>query len=316
MLAKSCTKFLDKKISPENVCHILEAAHRMSDTDIYDKCMVIVKENCLSSLSGKGFLSLCKDCVHKFTVLDDVCFKEEELFEQVIKWAEAECLRQNLGISWENKRNVLGHVLYNIRFPLMDQEYFARNVGVTKLLTSDEKVDVFLYHATSTDILAKCFPNKERMSESLPVLRFSSTDAPFSWQFSNNAMDAISFKTSTDSFLHGILVYGCCHGNHEYTTHVCVRDVNGKELSKLTTTINTKSGGKTYEVKLASPYRLRAGAIYTIEIEMTGQYTYRGIDVDHSVSDGKTKLVTFIDAPSSPNGTDLLQGQIPGLLLT
>ena len=35
MLAKMCSEFLQDKISHENVCQILEAAHKLSDTDIF-----------------------------------------------------------------------------------------------------------------------------------------------------------------------------------------------------------------------------------------------------------------------------------------
>ena len=114
-------------------------------------------------MNSTGFLTLCRDCLQSIAELDDVAVKEEELFEHVIKWVEAECLRQKLEISsWENKRKVLGDVLFNIRFPLMDQEYFAQNVGLTELLTSDEKVDVLLYHTSKNKLTPKIFQCKMR----------------------------------------------------------------------------------------------------------------------------------------------------------
>ena len=47
-------------------------------------------------------------------------------FPAVLKWSEAECLRQNLQLNPDNKRAVLGGVLGQIRFPLMTVEEFAQ----------------------------------------------------------------------------------------------------------------------------------------------------------------------------------------------
>ena len=287
----------------------------MAETDIYDKCMAIVNTKCNSSLSAVGFLSLCRECVQKITELEDVHIKEEILFEHVMTWAEAECCRQNLDISWENKRNVLDHVLYNIRFPLMTQEYFAKNVGVTEILISDEKVDVILYHNTNTEVPAKYFSCKERFSEIIPVYRCSKAYLPSPVEL-NNAADVISFKTSHDACLHGVVVYGCAYGYYDYLVDVTVRDINCQELSNLCMTLYTTEEDETYEVELHSPLRLRAGEKYTVEVEMTGDSTYRGIYGLNSVPYGRGKQVTFMDAPSSPNGTNVSKGQIPGLLLS
>ena len=317
LLAKSCSEFLQDKISPENVCHILEAAHRISDTDIYDKCMAIVKENYTSSIKSKGFLSLSRDSLQNIVQLDGVLVKEEELYEHVIKWAEAECLRQKLEISsWENKRKVLGNVLFKVRFPLIDMTYFAKNVGVTELLTSEEKVDILLYYASNKDVVVKYFQSTERIKTGVPVqvCRFSSEF--MEWGVGKGGVDAISFQSSNDSLLHGILIYGCCSVRScKYSVDIRLKDINNKELTKLTTTVNTMSSQKIYEVKFDSALRLKAGATYTIEIEMVGNNTHRGNNGNGQVFYGNGKSVTFMAAPSSGNGTDVSHGQFPGLLL-
>ena len=51
---------------------------------------------------------------------------ESLMFSAVIRWSEAECLRQDLPVISENKRSVLGRVLTQIRFPLMTVEEFAQ----------------------------------------------------------------------------------------------------------------------------------------------------------------------------------------------
>ena len=61
------------------------------------------------------------------------------------RWSEAECQRQALPVTIENKRSVLGRVLYQIRFPLMTVEEFAQGPAQSGILTDRETVSLFLH---------------------------------------------------------------------------------------------------------------------------------------------------------------------------
>lgn len=56
---------------------------------------------------------------------DTLGVREVRLFNAVVRWSEAECQRQQLQVTPENKRKVLGEALALIRFPLMTIEEFA-----------------------------------------------------------------------------------------------------------------------------------------------------------------------------------------------
>lgn len=56
---------------------------------------------------------------------DTLGIREVRLFNAVVRWSEAECQRQQLQVTSENKRKVLGEALGLIRFPLMTIEEFA-----------------------------------------------------------------------------------------------------------------------------------------------------------------------------------------------
>lgn len=56
---------------------------------------------------------------------DTLGIREVRLFSAVVRWSEAECQRQQLQVTPENKRKVLGKALALIRFPLMTIEEFA-----------------------------------------------------------------------------------------------------------------------------------------------------------------------------------------------
>lgn len=56
---------------------------------------------------------------------DTLSIRESRLFGAVVRWAEAECQRQQLPVTFGNKQKVLGRALSLIRFPLMTIEEFA-----------------------------------------------------------------------------------------------------------------------------------------------------------------------------------------------
>lgn len=56
---------------------------------------------------------------------DTLGIREVRLFNAVVRWSEAECQRQQLQVTPENRRKVLGKALGLIRFPLMTIEEFA-----------------------------------------------------------------------------------------------------------------------------------------------------------------------------------------------
>lgn len=56
---------------------------------------------------------------------DTLGIREVRLFSAVVRWSEAECHRQQLQVTPENKRKVLGKALGLVRFPLMTIEEFA-----------------------------------------------------------------------------------------------------------------------------------------------------------------------------------------------
>lgn len=63
---------------------------------------------------------------------DTLGIREVRLFTAVVRWSEAECQRQQLQVTPENKRKVLGKALALIRFPLMTIEEFAAGNRGTK----------------------------------------------------------------------------------------------------------------------------------------------------------------------------------------
>lgn len=54
------------------------------------------------------------------------------------RWSEAECVRQQLPVTPDNQRSVLGRAISLVRFPLMSMEEFASGPAQSGLLTDRE----------------------------------------------------------------------------------------------------------------------------------------------------------------------------------
>lgn len=100
-------------------------------------------------------------CIRRFPRVDTLCavlqrdtlsIRENRLFGAVVRWAEAECYRQQLPPTSENKQKVLGKALPLIRFPLMTVEEFAAGKRITKIeIVSNAALALFFSNTILTN---------------------------------------------------------------------------------------------------------------------------------------------------------------------
>lgn len=67
-----------------------------------------------------------------------MCLLFYVLLEFLCRWSEAECVRQQLSVTPENQRLVLGNALSLVRFPLMSKEEFTAGPAQSGLLNYSE----------------------------------------------------------------------------------------------------------------------------------------------------------------------------------
>ncbi|KAK3106667.1 hypothetical protein FSP39_024838 [Pinctada imbricata] len=314
LLTKQCKDFVKKNITNESACVLMDSASMLQEEEIYKLCLEKIKENAESCIRSPGFTTLGKETLKLITESDSLVIKEEVLYEQVMKWCDAECRRQQMEITWENKRNLLGEVLFNIRFPLMDSKFFAKEISEIELLTDKEKVAIMHYHLLETPSKCSVFNHKERSSEKMQkVIRFSTLGS--GWGYSGQ-VDAIGFKTSHDSRLFGILLYGSTSTSCNYTVKITVTDSDGCIHNTTETEIVSDSEIEMHEIKFETPVYIQAYKSFRVELLMTGSQSRSGLNGESRVSYANgLKEVTFFNSYPSPNCTDVFDGQIPGLLL-
>ncbi|KAK3105637.1 hypothetical protein FSP39_002398 [Pinctada imbricata] len=145
-LTSKCKQFVQNNINSNNACILMDEAVKFVDEDVLQSCLQRIKEDTEACIQRQEFINICKESLELITKLEKITVKEEILYEQVIKWCDAECERQKLEVTWLNKRNVLGDLRFNIRFPVMEARYFTKHVASTDLLTFEEKVEISMYY--------------------------------------------------------------------------------------------------------------------------------------------------------------------------
>ena len=337
-LSDLCFKYLDAQMNTDNVCRIMEQAHIYNESNLYDKCVRFINANGNEVLVKPGFGDLCPECVEKIIRPNELVADEDKVFQGCMIWAGAECRRHKKQPSDENKRDMLGDLLYLIRFPTMDIAYFTHKVSMGNVLTHDETLSIFQYFHGEVQQLPNRFNKKPRNRAPQPkrelqaiepvrlsdytksnnnlsisrVTRFPSCNGE--WK-QNGPPDAISFCASRTIVLYGIQIYGAARGKEMYPIKVYIYDDTKEAVRKNDATIYTDTSKQKYDVYLSEPIRVPAKRVFTIMILLKGGPSRKGVDGESTkIEDGVS--FEFSASNKSSNGTDVTVGQIPGLLFT
>ncbi|KAL3881239.1 hypothetical protein ACJMK2_027695 [Sinanodonta woodiana] len=334
--------YLQGEMYSENVCRILEAAHEHEEDTVYDRCLKFIHANAVDVLLSKGFTDLCSKCVKNVLKPDNVRADEILIFEALLRWADAECARGKTQPNDNNRRIVIGDLIFLIRFPIMDIKYFTERLSTGKLLTADEKLSLFqYYHGKYNPILMKHFNTSARITKQHnPVPNMAHNEKTFmksdqmvvanraftgdisfqrvhrfdetSGEWRNIGTDAISFKCSKCIYLHGAIIFGPTRAEDTYKVTLSITDDMKRLLGKNQITISANVHQKMYDVTLPSSIRVESNAIITVEILISGGASHRGMKGKDAIDVDGIQFV-FINSNRSSSGTDITMGQIPGL---
>ncbi len=255
-LEKHCVDFLKKNLCADNAFMLLTQvrfsgisqiilvvtmslfqARLFDEPQLAALCLETIDKNTPEALSAEGFTDIDINTLCAVLDRDSLRIKEAKLFAAVIKWSEAECVRQNLNVTPENKRGVLGTVLGKIRFPLMTVEEFAQGPAQSGILTDRECVSLFLHFTVNPkppvgflDVPRCSMTGKEQT-----VCRFTQIESR--WGYSGTS-DKIRFIVDKKIFVVGFGLYGSIHGPCEYQVIYFSNQFSKQWLQKLNFQVN------------------------------------------------------------------------------
>ncbi|RWS16433.1 BTB/POZ domain-containing protein 2-like protein [Dinothrombium tinctorium] len=295
-----------------------DEARLFDETVLAQMCLDTIDKNTVEALAAEGFLDIDHETLCMVLERDTLRIREVVLFNAVVRWAEAYCVRHNLPNNPENQRNVLGRALYLIRIPLMTVEEFAMDVAQSGILTDREVVNLFLYFIVNPkpsvqfpDAPRCCITGKEQV-----VCRFARTESR--WGYSGTS-DRIRFVVDRRIFVVGFALYGSIHGPSDYECNLqIIHTGTGKVLASNDTTFSCDGSANTFKVMFKTPVEILPNTNYTACATLKGSDSHYGTSGSRKVTvdlhGGGKVTFQFSYAAGCNNGTSVEDGQIPEII--
>uniref|UniRef100_A0A8C1SHY6 BTB (POZ) domain containing 2b n=2 Tax=Cyprinus carpio TaxID=7962 RepID=A0A8C1SHY6_CYPCA len=318
-LEAHCVEFLKKNLRADNAFMLLTQARLFDEPQLASLCLENIDKNTGDALAAEGFTDIDLDTLFAVLERDTLGVREVHLFGAAVRWAEAEAHRQQLQLTPENKRRVLGKALKLIRFPLMTIEEFAAGPAQSAILTDREVVSLFLHFTVNPkprvefiDRPRCCLRGKE-----CSITRFGQVESR--WGYSGTS-DRIRFSVNRRIFIVGFGLYGSIHGPTDYQVNIQILHTDSNTvLGQNDTGFSCDGSASTFRVMFKEPVEVLPNVNYTACATLKGPDSHYGTKgmrkVTHESSGSGTKTCfTFCYAAGNNNGTSVEDGQIPEVI--
>ncbi|XP_060943846.1 BTB/POZ domain-containing protein 3-like [Limanda limanda] len=312
-LARACVNFLETSLSAKNACVLLSQSCLFEEPDLTQRCWEVIDAQAELALRSDGFCDIDSQTLESILRRETLNAKEMVVFDAALNWAEAECQRQDLAPTIENKRRVLGKAIYLIRIPSMALEDFANGAAQSDVLTLNETNDLFLWFtaAKKPDLLFCAKPRKGLASQRCH--RFQSCAYRSNqWRYRGRC-DSIQFAVDKRVFIAGFGLYGSSCGSAEYSAKIELKR-QGVPTAQRIIKYFSDGSSSTFTVWFEYPVQIEPDTFYTASVVLDGnELSYFGQEGMTEVQCGKVTF-QFQCSSDSTNGTGVQGGQIPELI--
>ncbi|XP_033056413.1 BTB/POZ domain-containing protein 2 isoform X2 [Trachypithecus francoisi] len=294
-------------------------ARLFDEPQLASLCLENIDKNTADAITAEGFTDIDLDTLVAVLERDTLGIREVRLFNAVVRWSEAECQRQQLQVTPENRRKVLGKALGLIRFPLMTIEEFAAGPAQSGILVDREVVSLFLHFTVNPkprvefiDRPRCCLRGKE-----CSINRFQQVESR--WGYSGTS-DRIRFSVNKRIFVVGFGLYGSIHGPTDYQVNIQIIHTDSNTvLGQNDTGFSCDGSASTFRVMFKEPVEVLPNVNYTACATLKGPDSHYGTKglrkVTHeSPTTGAKTCFTFCYAAGNNNGTSVEDGQIPEVI--
>ncbi|KAL3085977.1 hypothetical protein niasHS_009019 [Heterodera schachtii] len=148
-LVKACSEFPINELPNVFFAHF--HARLLNENDFSRRCLDYIDQNAETLLQSEEFLHIDQNMLCEILERDQLKINDElAIWNAAIRWADERCAQMLIECSAKNRRDVIGPILYKIRFPLIEKRDFSKIIVPSCVLTMEELLAVFQYH---------CHPN-------------------------------------------------------------------------------------------------------------------------------------------------------------
>ena len=263
-LTTKCVQYLEANLNPENICLYYEHSILYDIDTLKKRCETFIQTRTNDVIQSPAFLEVPRSSVKRILQFRKLAADELLLFQVCNSWAKEECARKDLEPSMDNRRQVLGDILYLLHLPSLPLKDFANIVSPAELLTAEEKCVIYDYIASddTSELVDKLkFPYRRRSKPKPSVLRrfpnFSKCNV-----YSGDC-NILKVQCDHDIILKGISVSGSL--NHDPLTEVqIVIKQERTVLANRSVAVCDDRSGEPIQIALPDTVVLRPGSWYTI----------------------------------------------------
>ncbi|VDI43595.1 BTB/POZ domain-containing protein 1/2 [Mytilus galloprovincialis] len=311
-----CTSLLLSSVETSNAPGVFNVASHFHLEHLKLKSLEHIQKNATECLMAPNAIKMSKECMEAILRLDSIYCSETDICRFLIKWASHQCEAECKTASGENLREITGPLLYLVRFPLVDKEYFAKEIAHSGLMNSEEVISVFSSHyGRKNEFFAESVRNSKLCynKKDCTVWRHRSVASPW-YQHPGIEYDALNVKVNRNIELKSVILFGPV-GN----VPVSVRDITVKILNDGGNEIFTQKyesctqSSELQTVLLSEPIPINANTLFTIMVDSIkfdayyGKHCKQKCRIDHDI------VITFENSPNCTTGTSVEQGQIAGI---
>ncbi|XP_071961777.1 BTB/POZ domain-containing protein 3-like [Antedon mediterranea] len=312
-LATECVNFLEMNLTARNACFLLSQSHLFDEHQLMQQCWEVIDAQTEVALRADSFVDIDFKTLQSILSRETLNVNEVALFHAAVRWAKAECKRQEMITTPPNLRKVLGKALYLIRIPTMVVKAFANEIANLQILTLKETNDVFLYFTADKKPNLE-FPVTARKGlRTCSVHRFqSSAYRSNQWRYRGRC-DSIQFSVDRRIFIAGFGLYGSSTNGATYSVRIELKR-NKKTLSSMDTRFTSNGLSKTFPIMFEHPVQVEPRITYTANAILDGsELSYFGQEGLTEVTCGCATF-TFQCSSESTNGTGVQGGQLPQII--
>jgi len=313
--------FLKDNLNPDNAFMLLTQARLFDEPQLATLCLNCIDQNTAEALNADGFTDIDMETLKDVLKRDTLGgVRESVIFKAVEKWADAECLRQKLPNTLENRRSIMGESVYLVRFPIMSVEEFALGPAQSGTLYDREIVDIFLYFTINPKPSVR-FSDKPRCTSTgkeYYISRFSGVAER--WGYSGTS-DTVRFTVNKKIFIIGFGLYGATVGPAQYDVQLQIKQFETCHIvGRNDTTFSCDGSKRTFRVSFNQPIEIKPDISYVASATINGPESFYGTSgrkkiSKESESAGKVTF-NFSYAKGNNNGTSVEDGQIPEILFS
>ncbi|XP_061890515.1 BTB/POZ domain-containing protein 1-like isoform X3 [Entelurus aequoreus] len=255
-LASHCVDFVSKHLRADNAFLLLTQARLYDEPQISSLCFDTIDKSTAEAVNADAFTDIDLDTLCAVLERDSLSIRENRLFGAVVRWAEAECCRQQLPPTPDNKQKVLGKALPLIRFPLMSVEKIP--AGLSSL-----EVKVLFPVAVNPKARGSCSDRARccLRGEECSIKRFQQVESR--WGYSGTS-DRIRFNVSRRISIVGFGLYGSIHGHTDYQVNIQILESDKHlTLGQKDTAFSCDGTSNTFRVLFTEPVEVLPNVSYT-----------------------------------------------------